>query len=156
MTTNVKLQVGKLSVRKESFAGESNYASNISQGFKQLETILKKCQDQLDGEVTAGIMLDALRPTFELMQQYTPYRTGALRESEYLEITDFRGSPRVEIGAARGGDPFYAVIVHENSEMMHKPPTRSHFVLAAVMEDTDNIWGRLQTGFRKCFDEAET
>lgn len=152
---NLKLQVGKLSNRgKEFFAGEAEAASVMRDQFAELTKIIKSIGDQLDGEITAEIMREALIPTFEKSQIYCPVKTGDLRDSGYLEIVQFRGSPRVEMGYGAGGKPPYAILVHEASEMYHKPPTRSHWLLAAMLEDTDLMEQRLKASYKALFDGA--
>ncbi len=92
---------------------------------------------------TPEILMEAMEPTFDKSQDYCPEDTGELRESGYLEITQFRKQPRVEIGYGRGGEPEYAVAVHENLEWRHKAPTRAKWLQIAVEEDAQAIQGRI-------------
>jgi hypothetical protein len=100
-------------------------------------------------DVTPDIMLEAMRPTFQKSQVYVPKLTYALMNSGYLEVTSFRGKPRVEIGYARGNNPPYAAHVHEMVDIPHAAPTRSKFLQAAVQEDLGQIYDRLGNGYKR-------
>lgn len=103
----------------------------------------------MKGAPAAFIIKRALEPTFKKARDvYCPKDTGALRASGFLEIVDYRGNPRVDIGFGRGGNPHYAPIVHEDMDMHHKSPTRSKFLQAAMLEDTKKIEVRLAEGYR--------
>lgn len=102
-------------------------------------------------DVTPEIMLAALEPTFEKSQEYCPKDTGKLVESGYLQITQFRGKPRVEIGYGLGGDPAYAAAVHENLEWRHKAPTRAKWLQVALEEDAGEIQNRVAAAYKGIF-----
>jgi hypothetical protein len=98
--------------------------------------------------VSEDVMLEALQPTFEKARDvYCPEKTGDLRASGYLEKVGFRGQPRVEIGFARGGDPWYGLYVHEMTGYNHEPPTQAKFLQRAVMEDLNVIYQRLGAAY---------
>lgn len=110
----------------------------------------QKLVDSLEG-VTPDILLDALQPTFEKSQEYCPVDTGRLRDSGYLEITSFRGTPTVEIGYGLGGEPPYTVNVHENLEWRHKYPTRAKWLEVALLEDDAAIQQRIVDAYQEMF-----
>jgi hypothetical protein len=99
-------------------------------------------------ESMPDVLYEALVPTFGKSQEYCPIDTGALRESGYLEITEFRRRPRVEIGYGVGGDPDYAAKVHENMEYRHKAPTRAKWLQVALEEDEEAIQMRIIQALR--------
>lgn len=101
--------------------------------------------------VTPDILLEALEPTFEKSQEYCPYDTGRLRDSGYLQITQFRGNPTVEIGYGLGGEPPYTVNVHENLEWRHKYPTRAKWLEVALLEDDQAIQQRIISAYKEMF-----
>lgn len=151
----LKLQVGKLTSKDTGILhSESELIAQAKQGFDELQKIVESIGKQFDAELSAEVLFEASVPTFNKSQDYCPYRTGALRGSGYLEITSFRGSPRVEMGYAKGGDPWYAVLVHEMPETFHKPPTRSHWLLAAMTEDLNDLRTRLEKGYRDVMGQA--
>lgn len=95
------------------------------------------------------VLLEALRPTYEKSQVYCPLLTGALRSSGYLEIRRvglLRGW-QAEIGYGRGGQPSYAVTVHEKP-VFHRPPTRHKWLQQALQEDGEEIQRRIREGFK--------
>lgn len=136
------IRVGKLSSKGTVFPSESFYAESMRASTRELEDILLKLLKDVE-EQSADIMLNALQPTFELSQVYCPVDTGDLLASGYLEVTQYRSNPRVEMGYARGGNPSYAVVVHEDPQFYHKLPTRYKWLQAAMMEDLPNIFNRL-------------
>lgn len=89
---------------------------------------------------TPEVLLDALKPAFELSQEYVPKKTGALAASGYLHIIAFRGIPTVEIGYGLGGEPDYAAAVHENMEWRHQEPTQAKYLERALDETYDEMW----------------
>lgn len=104
--------------------------------------------------VSADIMVEALKPTFDLSQTYTPKLTGALRESGYIETTHRGKMPRVEIGYGKHGSPEYAAIVHEKVEYRHNPPTRSKFLEAAMNETVGELRNRLIVQYKRITGDA--
>lgn len=104
--------------------------------------------DQFE-EVTDDVMLDSLEPVLKKAEYYCPKDTLELVNSSYLEKANFRGQPRVEIGFAKGGNPDYAVYVHEIMDYKHEEPTQAKFLETAVMEDLDGIYERIGAGYRK-------
>ena|SRR5665213_727125 len=99
-------------------------------------------------ELTPDILYEALEPTLELAKSYCPVDTGALKESGYLEKQSSVDGTRVVIGFAKGGDPPYAVLVHEMVGNRHAPPTRSKFLLTALEEDAGDIYGRILEAYK--------
>lgn len=100
-------------------------------------------------DVSAQVIYEALEPTFLKSQEYCPTDTGALKDSGYLIVTDFRNIPTVEMGYGKGGEPDYAVTVHENMEWRHKAPTRAKWLQVALEEDTNDIPKRIVAGYKQ-------
>lgn len=98
-------------------------------------------------DVTPEILYSALQPTFQLSKVYCPEDTGRMVASGYLEITQFRGVPTVEIGYGRGSEPPYTAAVHENMEWKHKSPTRAKWLQHALGEDASAIQDRIVNGY---------
>lgn len=143
-----RINVGRLSVRNPKYPSEPDFVSSMREQMLELQHILNELFDQIEG-ASPQIMLNALEPTFAISQYLCPVDTGDLKASGYLEITSARtGGTRVEIGYGRGGNPYYAVYVHEMTSMYHKPPTMAKWLQAAVMGDMDNIFSRLKDGYR--------
>lgn len=143
----INVNIGKVRSVKPMYPSEPGYIAQMqAQSRAMTDALLEICNGFEN--VSNDVMMDALEPTFELAGKYTPKDTLRLFKSEYLEVNAFRGKPRVELGFARGGDPPYAMYVHEMVDIEHKAPTRSKFLQAAMMEDLGNIYKRLGEGYR--------
>ena len=149
MAIHSHINVGKIrSSSKAAYPSEPGYVQQIREQLRELELIINQAISQIE-EAAAPIIMDALQPTKELAEYYCPKDTGALVASSYLEVTSFRGSPRVELGFAKGGSPFYGVYVHEMVEYHHEFPTRSKFLQAAVYEDLNNVMDRVAESYKE-------
>jgi hypothetical protein len=144
--------MGLKSVRIPQNPSEPGYVAAVNRAVKALEKDLLSIFDQIE-EITPGVMMEVLEPVKTKAEYYCPKDTGALVESSYLEVTQYRGKPRVELGFARGGEPRYAVYVHENLEYYHKAPTQAKFLERAVNEEMNEIfmhigelYGRFMSG----------
>lgn len=140
--------MGLTRVKSPQYASEVDYVSQVNAQMQALKDDLQYIMDQFE-QVTPEITLEALRPTFDKSQVYCPHKTGALRDSGYLEDVGFRGQPRIEMGYAKGGVPRYAVLVHEQVEVPHEPPTRSKFLEAAINEDYGVIIDRIHDAYQR-------
>lgn len=70
-------------------------------------------------------------------QHYVPKDTYKLHDSGYCEVTeDARSAGRVnvQVGFAKGDNPDYAVIVHEDLTKTHAPPTQAKFLSQAIAD----------------------
>lgn len=147
MRSKLKVGLGLKSVRKPRWPSEPGYVAMMNEQVNVLVREIQSIFDQI-GEVSEEIMIDALTPTFQVARDvYCPMDTGDLRNSGYLEGTGTAKAPRVEIGFARGGEPRYAVYVHEMVGQYHKPPTQAKFLQRAVLEDLGGIFERVQRGY---------
>jgi len=146
----IKLRLGKTRVSRPVYPSEAGFVASINQQLAQMEANLRDLFDQVT-EVSVPVMVQALEPTKVLAEYYTPKKTGKLVNSSYLEATSKGRNPRVELGFAKGGDPDYAVYVHEMVEIPHAEPTRSKFLQAALTEDLPNIYQRLVDGYAEAF-----
>lgn len=91
--------------------------------------------------LTPEVLLEILEPVLEQSQIYCPVKTGALKNSSYLEVMQqgSGGTISAEIGYGRGGVPHYTIFVHEDMEKFHVPPTQAKFLERAVDEILPNI-----------------
>jgi hypothetical protein len=93
-------------------------------------------------EVTPEVLKEAMEPTLRKAEVYCPKDTGRLVDSSYLEVETRRGQHVVAIGFGKGGQPDYAVYVHE-MPYEHAAPTRSKFLQAALDEDYATFTARV-------------
>jgi hypothetical protein len=142
----VKANIGKSRGAAGRF--HASHTAAAQRSAKAITDEILRIFDQFE-EASEEIMLEALEPTMALADSYCPVDTGAMLASGYLEVTTFRGKPRVEIGYGKGGVPDYTAYVHENMEMSHDPPTRAKWLQAAVMEDLGGIYSRLGAGYKR-------
>jgi hypothetical protein len=64
-------------------------------------------------DVCPEVLIEALEPTMDKAIEYCPVKDGTLRSSAYLETEQFRGRSVAAMGFAKGGQPNYAIYVHE-------------------------------------------
>jgi hypothetical protein len=146
MVAKLKLKMGLTRVSAPLYPSEPGFVNAVNEQLKMLADEVQSICDQFE-EVSPDIMLEALRPTFQKSQRYCPVKSGELKDSGYLEVTSSSKNPRVEMGYAKGGNPRYAVYVHEILDYAHAPPTRAKWLQAALMEDLDQILLRLGSGY---------
>lgn len=144
-----RLKVGKVSVRTTGYPSEPGFVRQVNQGMKAIQKDLDYIFAQFEG-VTPEILMEALQPTFLKTQERVPQQTGKLKRSGYLEIvTRSSGKVEVELGYAKGGNPDYAVYVHEMQGIPHAPPTSAKFVEQPINEDLGDIIDRIDRGYRQ-------
>jgi len=148
MSLGVRLKVGKTSVRVASYPSEPFFVRQVNAGMKAIQDDLLYIIQQFE-DVTPEAMLEAMQPIFDESQVLVPVDTGRLKESGYIEIVEFRGNPKVEIGYAKGGDPDYAVYVHEMIEIPHKPPTQAKFLEKAVNDGMGSLIDTLAAQYKE-------
>lgn len=137
--------------RFRSFMGKQNLGStptsegdayrNFKSSFDAAMSNLSRWIDHMHG-VSADIAVEALEETFGKALEYTPVASGELRQSGYLEKEQYRDNAVAVIGFGRGGNPPYAIYVHE-MPFHHEAPTRSKFLQSAVDEDMEDIKARV-------------
>ena len=153
MARNVRLSavVGRKSLRGNQYdSSVRGPQMDVRAAMRSVISGYQKLVDALQ-DVTPEIIYDALEPTFEKSQEYCPVDTGRLKDSGYIRITQFRGTPTVEIGYGIGGEPPYTVNVHENLNWRHKYPTRAKWLEVALTEDDEAIQQRIISAYQEMF-----
>ncbi len=144
----LKLRMGLERVKAPIYASQPGFVSKVNEAMNQLRLDLEYIFDQFE-EVTPEIMLDVLKPTFEKSKVYCPKKTNELVESAYLEVVQFRGKSKVEMGYAKGGKPNYAAYVHEIVQYKHEAPTQAKFLERAINEDIGSMIDKLAAEYRE-------
>lgn len=139
--------IGRKRLAKSIDASTQTDTRSARVGMAQIIRNYRKFVQNVE-EAMPEILYEALGPTFEKSQEYCPVDTGALVESGYLEITEFRKRSRVEIGYGLGGSPEYTAKVHENMEYKHEAPTRAKWLQIALEEDAEEIQMRIINAMR--------
>ena len=132
-----------------AFPSSAQYYSEMKASSAAMMQKLLAVIDAME-EASPEIIMEALEPTKALAEYYCPHDTGKLEESAYLEVTSFRGKPRVELGFAKGNDPHYAALVHERP-IPHAAPTSYKFLQRAIDEDAENVFARIVAGYQEIF-----
>lgn len=122
------------------------YARQIAHDMQQVERLYAEFIQGV-GNVTPDVLKFGLEPAFERSQKYVPVKTGVLKESGYLEVRRRRGMVQAELGYAKGGDPSYAVIVHEKPAR-HQPPTKYKWLQFALEETFEEVQKRIIQAYR--------
>lgn len=114
----------------------------IRQQMKALEDTIAKVLRETNN-ATLDALGYALQPIDTRMHELVPVDKGPLIESSYYEFRQGDSGPEAELGFARGGQPFYATMVHENLEVHHESPTQAKFLEQAVAENVGQIRERM-------------
>lgn len=141
----IKMNVGRQNISVDG-SSESSLYQGLKSAFDELGDNFKWYCDQIDTFLPNDLTL-ALEPTLELSAYYCPKDTEALVNSRYLATESYRGGARCEIGYAKGGEPHYAIYVHE-IPATHEPPTCDKFLQRAIDEDYFNILTRISHNVR--------
>ena len=143
----LRSRIGSARLSGDTDPTQASYTQDIRAQMDGIEKALSSVIAQVQA---AGpqIILEALQPTFDKSQAYCPKDTYALANSGYLEAREVGDKTVVEIGYGKGGNPNYAVYVHERTDLRHKAPTRAKFLQAALEEDMDEIKQRIAIGYR--------
>lgn len=147
MVQPIRINVGRQRVTKVVSPAEATYIQQMRQQSKGIVENYRKVVAQIE-RLSPEIIEDALAPAFRLSQRYVPVKSGRLKASGYLESGEVNGIPVVEIGYAKGGNPPYAVPVHEKQEVRHAPPTRAKFLQEALQQTNNIVQRRLFEGYR--------
>lgn len=142
-----RARVGRQRIKKGLNPADASYTRSLREQMKRIEENLSAVINQLK-DVTAEVLEDALRPTFEKALMFTPVDTGKLKASGFLITRDSSKRVQAEMGFGKGGVPDYALRVHEDLNLNHKAPTKAKFLQSAIEEDIDEIPGRLIQAYK--------
>ena len=122
-----------------SEAGYIRYMRSVSDSILgRLQQIINKVE-----AVTPEAILYALEPIEKNSQAHVPILTGALQRSFFKEVRESAQGPRVVIGYAKHGHPFYAAMQHERLDFRHAKGRRAKFLERAVHEEQRKFVARL-------------
>lgn len=109
-----------------------------------MEAVVKNFKGIVDAaEMTSASAISyALEAIYYTSQELVPVDTMRLKKSGYIDVRRKRGHITGEVGYGKGGDPHYAVFVHEMLHFYHKPPTQAKFLEAAVMRHKGELMDR--------------
>lgn len=143
----VRARIGYARIPSSSNPSQASYTRDIRDQMKAIEDNLTAVIESVK-EAGPDIVIEALQPTFDKSQTYCPVDKGDLKASGYLSADKQGDNVVANIGYGRGGQPPYAVFVHERTDLQHASPTRAKFLQSAIEEDLDSIKNRLIEGYR--------
>lgn len=126
---------------------QASLAANVAAQMDVIVENFRALTDNIDSQ-TGQIVLEALEPTFEMSQELVPVEFGELKASGYLEMSQTKGHATVEMGYGKGGHPDYAIIVHEDLEAYHAPPTQAKYLQQPLEQDSEFIQARIIEGLK--------
>ena len=108
---------------------------------KRLNEVVSKFEDLSEPALRYGLVT-----IYNRSQQLVPVDTGKLKLSGTIEVSKRRpdGAIRGVVSYASGGDPYYAVFVHERLDFYHKPPTQAKFLQQAMEERINQVLRRIR------------
>lgn len=142
-----KARIGTQRITSNTIPSQASYTRAVRRSFMAVEKEIDRLCSVF-ADVTPEVIMDVLDPTFKKSLTYTPVLTGELLASAYLMTRIRQNKVEGEIGFGKGGNPHYAVYVHEMTDIMHKAPTRSKFLQAAISEDLGKFPSRLLKAYR--------
>lgn len=141
MVLPIRIAVGRTTIRAGDYSPKGVHGRSLASAMKEVASNYGWFVSKLEGYL-AQDLYEALKPTYAKTQVLVPKDTGNLADSGYLETERKKGEIRVEMGYGRGGDPDYAIYVHE-IPATHKAPTRDKFVQVPLEEDHYKIIQRV-------------
>ena len=132
-------------IRTSAFMGRQVFRGEFRGGSQQaMAEAFKASLSDLIGDlttffnavsnITPAVCIEALEPTLGKSLEQVPRETGELADSAYLEVRETKKGALVEIGYGRGGNPNYAIFVHE-MPYQHAAPTKNKFLQDPLEED---------------------
>lgn len=91
----------------------------------------------------------SVQPIFDESQVLVPVDTGALKASGFIEVAKTSRGVQAIVGYGANGSPPYTIIVHENLEFHHMPPTQAKFLEEAYNRHEMEIDARFVDFMRK-------
>lgn len=133
MVAPVRFSIGPKRISKSMTPAQAGYVSYMRGQFKEIEQDFADFIGAING-VAPQAVEKALKEIFDLSQVYVPVDTAKLKRSGFVEVRQTSKGVTGSVGYAKGGVPHYAVFVHENLEVFHKPPTQAKFLERAADE----------------------
>lgn len=99
-------------------------------------------------KITPDALVNALQPIFDESQRLVPKDKLRLMKSGFLSTGTFRGNPAVNLGYGAGGNPDYAIVVHEDMNAAHRSPTQAKFLEQPYKEQLNDIPARVARFFK--------
>ncbi len=137
----LKFPVGSQSLRAKSMPWEAGYTRDIRVAMQQIIKNYGVAVKAIKVESLPALRF-ALNPIYRKSQMLVPKLTGRLKRSGFIMARMTAFGPQGVVGYAKGGNPDYAVLQHENLEFRHAGNTQAKFLEVAVQEHIGSIGRR--------------
>ena len=124
---SVRINIGNRNVLESQNPQEFD----AQKGFRQLEAEYNKFVAHVEDNM-GPVIESGLHVVLDYSQDLVPVKSGELKRSGYVTSVRVPKGVLAEIGYARGGIPDYAVVVHEDLNKFHEPPTQAKFLEDAI------------------------
>lgn len=148
MATRSRMSVGRVRVTRVVSPAEAGYIRAMRNQMKTIEQAITAKINQIQGATPAALKY-ATQPIFDKSQVYVPVDKGPLKASGFHTTERTAKGARVNIGYGKGGNPPYAVFVHERLDLAHDAPTRAKFLEQAANEHISQIVPRAARYLKK-------
>jgi len=131
--------VGGQRISPKTFPEVAQGINDVRQSMAGIVRAFENLVNELEGLTTEAVFENAYR-VYARSIHYVPKDTGKLVNSAYIEVAPpSPGRVNAVVGYAKGNDPNYATIVHEDLTKRHASPTRAKFLTTAIMDEVNNM-----------------
>lgn len=138
MSRPLRFSIGYKRATRTSSQATAKTGVQIKRQFAEINKRLDLLSRAIERS-TIGVTKEALKVIFDESQILVPINTGVLKASGYIDVRRTRSGVIGEVGYAPRNNPPYALFVHENLEMQHKPPTQAKYLQAAVEKNASKV-----------------
>ena len=138
MARRVRFKVGAQRLIGGLAPWQVGYGRQVRSQMVQVEKSYTRLIETLQADTEEAVR-QMLQPVFDRSQELVPIDTGVLKASGYIETRVSRGRVVGEVGYGKGGRPNYAVLVHEDLNIPHAPPTQAKFLEQAADEHANGM-----------------
>lgn len=138
---NVRFPVGRQRLHHNVRPSQAGYTRAIRAQMKQIVDNMQKVIKAIHATSKPALQY-ALQPIYDDSQVLVPVDKGPLKASGFIEVRDTARGVTGVVGYAKGGNPHYAVYVHERMDLQHSAPTQAKFLEEPVMRHLRNIPAR--------------
>ncbi len=128
---SLRISVGRQRFSSSMTPAHAGYAASINRQMKNIKANLMQVINKIENASPESLKY-AMQPIFRESQRLVPKDTHELERSGFLKVEKTSTGAAAAIGYAKGGDPHYAVYVHERTDLAHAAPTQAKWLEEAV------------------------
>lgn len=144
----IEAVIGRVRVTRAVSPSEGNYIQHMREQARAISENMRKAIEHVENQTKEALLFGA-EPIFKESQRLVPVDTGRLKRSGFVTTRKRSGGHILQIGYGRYGRPFYALFVHERTDLRHASPTQAKFLEAAVMTRLGDFRRRVELFMRK-------